>query len=795
MEDIEAPKTDLNKEPWIVFSDRDNNATYNNAGGKVKAKDVAYLDPFLVIGEKGEFLELIKYTPTILKNGKLDYEKAEYYGWIHKSKLLLNQQSVTDIASGKKNKTLVMFSDTISINEPDKYFSKDSLKVYKDLKMESVSASLSPYSVIYRMKQSESPEEMTLISRKPFIKAEEVKDDVLGWVDNSLIRDIGTGLHVNTSTIDQNALEFIVHKNKEIPLTEDMTDINDFLADQYTTIKYNPVSSYSARDSLVAYRTRIVLPVLDVSDNYIFNVNGGQISHKKYRAIAKGLKKINIIFVFEGKEKTISQFPQIVNALQNLQPIFEEGGDPFSYQFGCVMTFDDSNKALRPVGTELNGDYSQVVNFLSEKANKKDKLKPLKLTRTWSGLRKAIDSFDGSRDATNLIVLIGETGYVNENLEPSLANKLLQNNCRILGFQVYAGDDNSYNNFVLDIESMITSYADAMIKTKGEILVSPNQVKRENRFKEVAGSKNGFKLDFPDNSLTQGFILFPQKGETLPMDMLSNNVDSILQQIRLDNNSIITHMSDAFNSVGNNRTKFDSLFIENFGLDSTRIPSKKLISSIGKANPGWYLPSGIVVLNDSVNNAIDYRLMLSELEMNELKEFVNSLSMQEVEYIYQVREKEQKSRKPCNCPEDDLFAEIDRVNTPAVVRDTIIREKQFYTRIMPDGAYANTSKVRKYLYQQYFDKMRYCKLCKERGRILKSMTLADAQQRIIGSPTSNEILNSIRLKDLKSEEIVSDKMLDDLIIYFKEKKKDLDKAEKFESNGQTYYWLDRKDLP
>ena len=75
------------------------------------------------------------------------------------------------------------------------------------------------------------------------------------------------------------------------------------------------------------------------------------------------------------------------------------------------------------------------------------------------------------------------------------------------------------------------------------------------------------------------------------------------------------------------------------------------------------------------------------------------------------------------------------------------------------------------------------------------MTLAQAQYRITGSPTSNELLNAIRIKDLKNKKIVTDKMLEELIIYYKKMKKELDKAEQFESNGQLYYWVDRKLLP
>lgn len=792
--DIKAPKTDLNKEPWIVFSDREKNQTFNNAGGNVKAKDVDYLDPFLVIGKKGDYLRLIKYTPDILKNGKLEYKKAEYYGWMHKSKLMLNQQSVTDIASGKKNKMLAIFADTISINEPAKFFATDSIKLYKDLEMNSQVGVISPYSIIYQLKTSEDGR-MTFIAKKPYIKADEAKSEILGWVDNSLIKDIGTGLHVNKFTLPEESVRFYIRNKEEVPITEDIRDVNGLLTGQYPTIRFNPISSYSKKDSLVAFRTRVVLPVFDYSDNSILNVNGGSISHKQFRTIAKGLKKINICFVFEGKDKTISNFPQIVNALQGLQPLFEKPDELFLFRFGSVMNFDDSNKMLRPMGTELTPEYSDIINYLSEKVKSKDKLRLPILPRKWAGLRKAVDMFDNQRDATNLIVLIGETGYANDALDAGLLNKLLKNNCRILGFQIYAGEGDEYNNFVLDVENMINSYANGMLKTKKEILVSPRQIRRDNRYKETGETTNSYRLDFPENSITQGALFFPRKSELLPMEILSNNIDTIVQEIKQDNNSVVEYMGKAFRSVGNNRTKFDSLFVQNYGIDTTRMPAKKLIASFSNANPGWYMPSRIVVLDDSINNHADYRLMLSESEMKELKEFVAALSEKEVDYIYQVKQREEQKSKPCNCPEDDLFAQLEKENRTVFENDTITGREDFYTKVVSPGAYANTNNVRKHLSKLYLKSIKYCKLCKEKNSSLKKMTLAQAQYRITGSPTSNELLNAIRIKDIKNKKIITDKMLEELIIYYKKMKKELDKAEQFESNGQLYYWVDRKLLP
>lgn len=795
--DIKAPKTDLNKEPWIVYSDREKNQTYNNVGGRVKAKDVDYLDPFLVIGtkRKGEYLKLIKYTPDILKNGKLDYKKAEYYGWIHKSKVLLNQQSVTDISSGRKNKMLSIFTDTISINKPEVFFSKDSVKLYQDLEFKSQVGVLAPYSIIYQLKTSDDGT-LTLIAKKPYIKAETAKEDILGWVDNSLIKNLGTGLYVNLQTLPQESKQFELRDDKDFTLTDDIWDVSRMLSQEYKTIKYSPVSSYSVKDSLVAFRTQIALPLFDYSNNYIFNVDGDPISHKKFRGIVKELEKINISFVFDGGEETIEQFPQIVNALQNLQSLFENTDDRYAYQFNCVMTFDETGKLFHPLLTEFTSDYTDVINLLSDKANQKDKLRAIKVLRnSWQAFRKSVESFDNQSDATNLIILIGDKRQTSSGMDNALLKRILKNNCRIIGFQVYAGEGDNYNNFVLDIEDAINSYANGMITKKRKILVSPEQIKRTNNYTQVGDSKNSYRLDFPSNSITQGALFFPQKAELLPMEILTNNIDTILQQIKSDNSSIIQYMSKAFRTVGNNRTRFDSLFVHNYGIDTTRMPQKKLISSFVEQTPGWYLNSDIVVLNDSVNNTIDYRLMLSEQEMKDLKEFVAALSAKEVDFIIDEEKKKEQKRKPCNCPDDNLFLELERHRTMITPDNMLFLGLINQNRTSANGGYANTKKVRKHLTNTLLKPIKYCKLCKDKGKVLKTLTLAEAQYRITGCPTANGMLNAIRIKDLTNKKVLTDQMLDILVLYYKDMKQKLDEAEQFESNGETYYWVDRKLLP
>ncbi|MDR1437332.1 MAG: hypothetical protein LBI65_04355 [Candidatus Symbiothrix sp.] len=776
-EEIKAPKTDFNKEPWIVFSDRENNRTFLRAGGKVKAQDAGYLDPFLVIKKKGDFLRLVKYEPDILKNGKLEHRKAEYSGWVHKSKLLAVTQSQTDIASGKKNKMLVLFSGTTAILDPEKYFTSDSIKTFKDPELKTVAGNLSPYSIVYPLKISGDGKK-TLVSGKPYLKAGQIKEDVLGWVDNSLIRDAGTGLHVNLAGLPEDSLYLIEKNGRTIPLTEEMSDHLAQLSGKYKTVQYAPVSSYSRKGEQSAFRTRILMPLLDRSDNYILNVDGEQITYKTYRALIRKMKKINISFVLEGKEETINRLPQIINALQNIQPLFAPDGD-FSLSFNSVTAFGNPPDSV--AYTNFNPDYFLLINYLSGKTNENTHPQPVPASQQWPALHKALELLDNQRDATNLIVLIGETGGATENIDTTILRRLAENNCRIAAFQIYAGKSDRYNNFILNAAQMISATSGDHLKTKRKILVTPGQIRKTNLFKESDSAKNTFHLDFPDNSIEPGLLSFPKKSEELPMEILSENMDTIISRIKQDNQAIIKQLDHAFNTSGKNRTRFDHLFASNFELETGQ-PPQKLLATFTQDPPGWYLPSGILLTDTPLNDTIDFHLMLSELEMNDLKEFIKTLSAVEVEIKDKSGEKKKKKReKICNCPEDDLFAQ------PENKRET-------WNPFIPPE-YANTRKVRKNIFRRYTQSINDCKLCEEKGDRLKSMSLSEAQRRITGSPSYNRGLTSFYLSDIKDREKIPDEMLDRLVNYFKQKAGELEKAEPFESNGETYYWVKRELLP
>ena len=134
IEGVKAPRSQTlpKHTPWIVFAN-EAGTSYLSPSGKNEMQSVKYMDAFLVIKRKGDWLRVIQYDPAILKNGKLkEWKQAKYCGWINQNDLLLTRSGFTDIVTGFKNKQVVMLNDSVALATPKTYFANDSVKLFKN---------------------------------------------------------------------------------------------------------------------------------------------------------------------------------------------------------------------------------------------------------------------------------------------------------------------------------------------------------------------------------------------------------------------------------------------------------------------------------------------------------------------------------------------------------------------------------------------------------------------------------------------------------------------------------------
>lgn len=768
-----------NKDPWIVFSDHEGNPTFTRPGGKIQMKTIGFMEPFLVIGRKNGYLRLVKYSDKIVKNGKLTNRKeAQYYGWIAESEMLLSRNAVTDLRSGVHNKYLTILNDTTPLNAADYFIADDSLVTFKDKSLTD-KGDIIPFSgILYRMKQSVDKKK-TLVSKVPYLSADSARYQVSGWVDNSFLCGIGQQHFITPEQSLTDSLDIRSRNGRDtVTLSENFIHETGRMHHNNGALKYIPVIYNCRYDSGSYIRTAFYAPVMDYRDNFVFNVNGNKITYTDFRKIEKDLAHINLYFIFEGKQQVIQQFPQLVNTIQNLQSMIKDTQDEFHYSYSGIMGFGTDRTGMKIIQPQAS--FMTFMDSLSLMVDRTEFTHLASSERSWPALRQAIKLAGQKKNETNLLVLIGETGNRSEWADSLMTRQLAENNCRILGFQLYGGQPDTYNNFVLQVENMIDNYTRIISINKREMLVSTDQLRNHYRYKER--SRNMYSLDFPDHSMTQGWIVFPEKKQTNDLAALTNSIDTLLTEVREDNRQVARYLHKAFQQVGNYRTQYDSTMIGYYGLGSSKV-KRHFADKFHKESPLWYLPSGIINIPDSVKSELEHHLLLTSEELLHVRRFLKDISARQVDYRTPKGQKKKKG-KSCNCP-DDLLP----VQQWQEISDTLTVEHK----------YRGTRKIRRQLVRYYLRRANLNKVCRTKKKVLKRYTIARMHEHILTCPTNNPALHSIAIAKIKKKKYMSDTDLDQLLEYYKEKSEalehDLYRLPKFTSNGETYYWINESMLP
>ena len=244
------------------------------------------------------------------------------------------------------------------------------------------------------------------------------------------------------------------------------------------------------------------------------------------------------------------------------------------------MSFGDNPSGMTVIRPEAS--FMTFMDSLSVMVDRTEHSLLTSSARSWPALRRAIDLAEEKKDETNLLVLIGETGNNSEWADSLMTRRLAENNCRILGFQLYGGQPDTYNNFVLQVENMIDHYTRLISVSKREMLVSTDQLRNHFRYRERA--KNMYSLDFPDHSMTQGWIVFPEKKQTNDLSALTVGLDTLLSEVKEDNRQITGYLSRAFREVGNYHTQYDSTMIGYYGLGSSKV-NRQFADKFRKESP------------------------------------------------------------------------------------------------------------------------------------------------------------------------------------------------------------------
>lgn len=607
--------------PWIVISDRSRNTAYLDKSDEKSYKEVKFLEPLMVLKHRDGMVKVAEYVPDALMK-KVSSKSIKTYGWIPESDLLLWNNSLKNEKTGYPVRVAVVPSNSDVIRNAERYYKNDSIMVFNSPSLiETANVKIPNGQMVYVYKQAENNKRF-LVGKRPSIDLDSIDTGLYGWVSSNVISAWGERSAVkmkNTTGVTETALGIhegspggtdaegrtailLTDVNKRTPL-ENIFPVNLSLTETPTP------------DSKTKYFTNI----LDYSKNYVFNVLGEPIYFDRYREITEKNKKINIVFALDISAPNAPYAPIVKSLLQDLQLRFEKPSYFSSVKYGVVLYKNNScgdNVAVSPLST----DYSKITTFIDQKTNEMNCPSNNGYQPVNEGLIAAGNLLSNFPDETNIVVTVGTSANQNGNMY-GVINSLTQAQARLIMFQTSARSSDTYNDFVLMAENVVTNTAKNIAELKKQKIINQNDVLTKNNFNLIEGDEGFFSLDYPKQSMSQGFVIFPKKGDIATPGYLKKSVDSLIAQVTLDNETLDKSLNDYFHSsVGAGRTDVDLKYKYLYPGLTNPVPAGIAAQLINYGSPflvKGYIPKELKDFQPGLEKGI----LISEGEYDNLKAF------------------------------------------------------------------------------------------------------------------------------------------------------------------------------
>ncbi len=621
------------KSAWIVYSDRDNNTTYQNPGNeKQPLASLNFMQAYFVIGEKDDYVELAEYVPRLnVSKGKKTLEDPKYMGWVNKNTLLLWNRSLKDKVTNYYLKTITAFGTQRIFDVLQNHVAGDSIIMFANPFLNQPVRKCGMESIFYIYKESVLGNEY-LIGPDPNFLPENASQAGMGWVSKDLIRVWGTKGFIFLNPAIEASLPFF----KAPPFIQDnqvmAQDPLMVVRSPYTTPKSNleklyPIVKYSTKDGKVMIGSSFLADILDKDKNRIYNISGDLISNEDIEKFSSKSSKLNIVLVVSAGRKN-GQY------LNNLQGVLETAAwqntarNNFNeINIGAVVYKDYGPNCDNAI-TPLSSDVRAVGEFLLEqrKAENDDCDDNNYYQGMYGGIIKAAKMLHDHSNESNLILVYGSGS--DETPRKGEAIKNIQNvNARMLFFQTHnVPNEAAYTSFVGDAQELITKSAVNITELKKKIIVPGTYANIINGVSFTNDSTMRVqKLDYPRKAITQGYLIFPHDGENMPIKYLADCLDSLINSIALDNRTIDNALHSAIAQSGSANTRIKDAFAYRFPKYSKEKIPLDFLKSNTLRNQNFLIPAWLVLGNDSRNQAgLTGGVLLSE---KEYIDFANQMAL------------------------------------------------------------------------------------------------------------------------------------------------------------------------
>lgn len=557
-------------DPWVAFSDSDENIAFADPYGRKRKGRLQFMQALYVLRERNGYCKVMAYDPKVLaKRGLIsnilssgagprrvaDLKKAVFLGWVKESQLLHSPHGQVDASNLQPLKYLAAISHPKMIVQREEYLDKDSVLLrHSPGFRKEVLGKIPLGEWVYVYKKLAKPAQH-LIGTEPVLNPDSLVG-TFGWVADSMIlpspqnmvllpplgqRKHGDEekrhtpvywLHDRLASMREDSLGIPMEEHPFQPGGSWMLPVRAVVDTQLDT----------ARQVL---RTYIPMELIDIKDSKVYNCLGQPFSYQEYQSLQRQLRTINLIVVFEdGKEGKEA----IRNMITSFQELSEQtqSEDLADYTINYAAVGYMGRWPSDTLGWTTS--FSQWLDFIQAKAE--DQSVELEILEhvMLRGMQEAAGFLRGKEREHNLVVVIGSK--INPETFPKLFDHVVPQlaavSANLLFLQSNVGKAQNYSDFVMQAKRMLEEVGREERPFRQQIIVDNNLVTLRNELVEINRCGNGYLYDFPAKSMQKGGIFFPNANQGLCPDLLEWAIDTLLTQVRVDNDLLMRGMRSKF---------------------------------------------------------------------------------------------------------------------------------------------------------------------------------------------------------------------------------------------------------
>ena len=543
------------KKAWIVYSDRENNPTYQDAScSQPTGKKLKFGDKLYVAKVQGGAAYVFK------TNRNVNYPKiknADFLGWVPISNLLL-WETCPKSKNQIYRKALVVYNPSEDkstegpINKDPKFFLAPSDDANVGL------ADAKSLDILFIMKKVQNgPNTYYLLSNQ--YNCRDIGSSLYGWLPSSYITEWDQRLAIEPSSDAA-----VVRKYKAANLKpaaysrieEAQRYFNNstmgrplYTYDKFSTVRMDPLIMRQ--------------PILDSTINhYIYKVavttsiegsdKGGGMGYqerkadvqRKIDALTRMQQHINIIFVIDATNSMKEFYPAISNALKDIKG-YEFFSDPKTkslIKIGVVLYRDSKRE---PEYFPLNHDIDKLVSFLNDVKTSPDGKDDR--VALFNGIETALDckKMGYNSEHSNYLILLGDAGNNQKDnlgthwseLCGKLALKLADNKINFLAYQISNKGSNADADYINQVKKMQRDLTAKYVEVTGTQMDYKRVSQSVSKLVRLSTGED----DLPIYSMSE----YAEPGETKSASVITK--------------AIVSHAQTFYNIISERITKYNRL--------------------------------------------------------------------------------------------------------------------------------------------------------------------------------------------------------------------------------------------